>query len=67
MRKINQFSLIKFGHTYILRYKTGDEEYLIKALAEMAENPNNNFDWFDAAIISYQVGRKVESELEKKN
>jgi len=61
---IRQLSLIKGKHRYVFRYRAGCEEELVDALAGMANDPACDFDWFDAAVLSYQMGRRIDKELE---
>ena len=35
------------------------------ALASLASDPASDFDWFDAAVLSYQLGRRLEMELDQ--
>ena len=37
----------------------------IDAFAAKANDPESNFDWFDAAVLSYQMGRRLEKELDQ--
>ena len=55
--------LVKGEHRYIFRYKAGQERELVRCFAEMAADPERNFDWFDAAVLSYQIRRRLDSEL----
>ncbi len=57
-------TLPKNGHTYIFRYAAGREADMIKHLANLASRfEETGFDWFDAAVLSYKIGREVEKEL----
>lgn len=60
-----QLSLIKGKHRFVFRYCSGCEEELVDALATMANDPASDFDWFDAAVLSYQMGRRIEAEVEQ--
>ena len=31
-----------------------------------AADAKSEFDWFDAAVLSYQMGRRIEMELDQK-
>jgi hypothetical protein len=31
----------------------------------MAADESSRFDWFDAAVLSYQMGRRLETELDQ--
>jgi hypothetical protein len=37
---------------------------VIDAFAALAADPDSDFDWFDAAVLSYQMGRRLETRLE---
>ena len=64
MNVIRQLSLVKGSHRYVFRYQAGREADIIAAFASMAADPDADFDWFDAAVLSYQMGRRLEMELE---
>lgn len=61
---MRQVSLCKNGHWYIFRYHVGKEADVIESMATLALN-DSDFDWFDAAILSYQIGRRIELSNEK--
>lgn len=65
MNRIRQLSLVKGQHRFVFRYQAGDEAEVINSVAMLAADPNSGFDWFDAAVLSYQMGRRVEVELDK--
>jgi hypothetical protein len=67
MNLVRQLSLVKGNHKYVFRYKAGREADIISSFAEMASDANQEFDWFDAAVLSYQMGRRLEMDLEKVN
>ncbi len=64
MNMTRQLSLVKGHHRYVFRYRSGREPDIIAAFASMASDPGSDFDWFDAAVLSYQMGRRLEMELE---
>jgi len=47
--------LNKGSHRYLFRYNEGGECDVLEAIAELAGNAGNNFDWLDAATLSFQV------------
>lgn len=57
-----QLSLVKPGRKFLFRYTEGNESDVIAAFASLATDVNSGFDWFDAAVLSYQMGRKQELE-----
>jgi hypothetical protein len=56
-----QFSLVKGAERYVVRCGAGDEESLIAQLMDWAENPDLEFDWFDAAVLARQVTQRIVS------
>ena len=54
-----QFSLVKGNERYLVRCGTGDEEAAIAQLMAWAENPDMDFDWFDAAVLARQITQRV--------
>jgi len=60
-----QLSLLKGGHRYVFRYQPGQEADVISAFAQLAEDQDSEFDWFDAAVLSYQMGRRLELSVEE--
>lgn len=60
-----QLSLVKGEHRYLFRYKPGSEADVIGAFASLASDGGTEFDWFDAAVLSYQMGRRLEIELDE--
>lgn len=60
-----QLSLVKGGHRYLFRYVPGNEAEVIGAFASLACDAETEFDWFDAAVLSYQMGRRLEVELDE--
>lgn len=65
MGVIRQLSLVKGGERFVFRYAAGHETAVIDAFAQMAADPDSEFDWFDAAVLSYQMGRRLETELDQ--
>lgn len=59
-----QLTLLKKGEYYIFRYESGDEGAVLQALIEMAESPKNPLNWFDAAVLSHQMGHKMADEMQ---
>ncbi|MCC7292818.1 MAG: hypothetical protein IT449_12225 [Phycisphaerales bacterium] len=65
MSVIRQLSLVKGSQRFIFRYPAGREADVIDAFARIAGSPDTEFDWFDAAVLSYQMGRRLETELDQ--
>jgi len=52
-------SLAKGRHRYVFWYSEGQESRLLASLVQLAEAPEADFDWFDAAVLSYQMGKGI--------
>ncbi|MBI5764612.1 MAG: hypothetical protein HZA51_13935 [Planctomycetes bacterium] len=62
---VRQLSLVKGGQRYLFRYQPGNEADVIGAFASLAADAKTDFDWFDAAVLSYQMGRRIELEIDE--
>ena len=49
--------LVKGKHRYEFRYQQGSELAALDAFVALAGNTQSNFDWFDAAVLSYQISK----------
>lgn len=65
MSVIRQLSLVKGEERFVFRYRSGQEAEIIDEFASLAGNRQSSFDWFDAAVLSYQMGRRLETELDQ--
>ena len=59
---VRRLSLVKGWDRYVFEYEAGREEQVINELAKLAEDESSPFDWFDASVLSYQIGRRFEQE-----
>ena len=57
-------SMVKGEHRYVFRYVEGCEAELLSAFVASANDPDSEFDWFDAAVLSYQMGQQLSRELD---
>jgi hypothetical protein len=53
--KTRQLVLNKGEQKYIFRYDSGCEDELLDALIEGAKDQKTDFDWFDAAVLSFKL------------
>jgi hypothetical protein len=64
-----QLVLNKGNEKFIFRYEDDQEDKLLDALVEQAKDKRTNFDWFDAAVLSFKLTqtliRKAEGLLLK--
>ncbi|HNQ21665.1 MAG TPA: hypothetical protein PKK06_01075 [Phycisphaerae bacterium] len=65
MSVIRQLTLVKGTERFIFRYQPGQEAEVIDAFAGLAADRSRGFNWFDAAVLSYQMGRRLETELDQ--
>jgi len=55
-----QISMIKGDERFIFNYEPGREAELLDCFAEMAKDQRMPFDLFDAAVLTYQLGQRIE-------
>jgi len=56
-------SLVKGGEHFCFRYQVGEESKVLDALIDMVNARRHAFDWFDAAVLSHQLGQHLAKEL----
>ncbi len=54
-----QLVLNKGAEKYIFRYDKGRENELLDALIEQAKDKRMDFDWFDAAVLSFKLTQSL--------
>ncbi len=59
-----QVVLVKHGHRYVFRYERGEESKVLHSLVDMARDPESDLDWFDAAVLSHQLGERMSQQLQ---
>jgi hypothetical protein len=58
-------SLAKGRHRWVFSYRAGEERSILSAVSDLAAREGVPFDWFDAALVSHQVARRLRSGLER--
>jgi hypothetical protein len=58
-------SLQKEGERFLFRYEPGSEENILDSFIDMANDPTSNFDWFDAAVLSFQLSKNLVAEADE--
>jgi hypothetical protein len=58
-RPQRQLVLNKGAEKYIFRYEQGREDELLDVLIEQAKDKRTDFDWFDAAVISFKLTQSL--------
>lgn len=54
--------LEKDEHVYLFRYTPGSEDALVEEFMYLADDHELNFDWMDAAAMSFQVTQLAAEE-----
>ena len=60
-----QLSLVKGDHQYLFRYQPGNEADVIGAFASLASDGSTEFDWFDAAVLSFKLTQSLIGQAEQ--
>ena len=63
MAEVRTLSLVKGQQHFCFRYEVGDEAKVLDALVDMVNRRDLCFDWFDAAVLSHQLGQHLAKEL----
>jgi hypothetical protein len=63
MQGMKTLSLVKGRQHYCFRYEVGQEAKVLDALVDMVNRHDLSFDWFDAAVLSHQLGQHLSKEL----
>ena len=64
-KKNRQLVLNKAGEKFIFRYEDGREDELLDALIEQARDKRTDFDWFDAAVLSFKLTQTLISRADE--
>lgn len=54
-----QLVLNKGDEKFIFRYENGREDELLDVLIEQAKDRRTDFDWFDAAVLSFKLTQSL--------
>ena len=60
-----QVVLNKGSEKFIFRYENGCEDKLLELLVEQAKDKRTNFDWFDAAVLSFKLTQSLIGQADK--
>ncbi|MBN1393159.1 MAG: hypothetical protein JW947_10200, partial [Sedimentisphaerales bacterium] len=64
-KRKHQLVLNKGTEKFIFRYDSGAEDELLDALIEQAKDSRINFDWFDAAVLSFKLAQSLIGQADK--
>ncbi len=62
---VNELILDKHGQRWVFRYAPGDEQSALNAIESQARNPQSQFNWFDAAVLSHRLGERLGRKLNR--
>jgi len=54
-----QLVLKKGNQKFIFRYDSGSEDKLLDVFIEQAKSGRTEFDWFDAAVLSFKLTQSL--------
>lgn len=57
--------LVKNGQRFVFRCAPGGEAALLRQLGDLVRDPNVDLTWFDAAVLSHQVGQELGKRLQQ--
>lgn len=57
--------LVKNGQRYVFRCAPGEEPRLLRRLGDLVRDPHMDLDWFDAAVLSHQIGQRFGNQLQR--
>jgi len=63
MSSIKTLNLVKEKQQFCFRYEVRQESKVLESLIEMVNRRELTFDWFDAAVLSHQLGQHLAKEL----
>lgn len=58
-------TLVKGAHRWSFCCEPGEEPVLLRRLSELASDPQMPFDWFDAALVSHQLSKRLRPGLQR--
>jgi hypothetical protein len=61
--QVKMLSLVKGKERFCFRYEVGQEVKVLDALIDLVNRRDVEFDWFDAAVLSHQLGQHLAKEL----
>ena len=64
-KRQRQLVLNKGTEKFIFRYDNGSEDKLLEALIGQAKDERTDFDWFDAAVLSFKLTQSLISQADE--
>lgn len=64
-RSVNVLAMVKDGQRYVFMYDDNSFDDLLQTLGRYAADPELNFSWYDAAVMSQKVRKLQKRNAEK--
>jgi hypothetical protein len=64
-KRQRQLVLNKGTEKFIFRYDSGSEDKLLETLIDQAKDERTDFDWFDAAVLSFKLTQSLISQADE--
>lgn len=61
----NDLALTKNGKRFVFRCLPGEEADLLNRIAQMVSEPGCELTWFDAAVLSHQLGERMSKRIDE--
>ncbi len=62
---VRELAIEKRGQRFSFTCAIGDEDHLLEQLIHLVRDPDCPLDWFDAAVLSRQMGRRLGDQLRR--
>lgn len=62
----HELALTKNGKRYVFQCSPGSEAQTLNQIAEMVTRNNSDLTWFDAAVLSHQLGERMSKRLSER-
>lgn len=59
----HDLALVKNGQRYVFSCAPGQEAQTLNQIAEMVTRNDSGLTWFDAAVLSHQLGERMSKRL----
>ena len=59
----HDLALVKNGKRYVFQCAPGQEAQTLNQIAEMVTREESDLTWFDAAVLSHQLGERMSKRL----
>ncbi|MEM1355174.1 MAG: hypothetical protein AAGC44_05880 [Planctomycetota bacterium] len=60
----NRIALVKNGKRHVFSCMPGEEADLLNQIALMVSDPASELTWFDAAVLSHQLGERMSQRIQ---